>query len=421
MQWAAGYLLNGEQVVGIAIILLLVVLLILSALAYVLVRLSRGRLGKWSLLLSPLPFVVFAIGVWIWIRSQAPNSGPPQLVSANAAKGLIQRLPEYAGFSLTGAAYFDHRLYLGSNIGLLEIKNGAVTKLFQMQKTDSVVSGPWADRADRLLWVMDDHTHELLNFNGSSWQRVSMPEPQKGYYSRGEVLEGIKPVATDDGFWVAAAGSAWQWDAKTDKWIVMPQPQLNVDDTIVGVLPMQGKMAYIVRHELIPFLVKPGQQFKSDTITMLIGSEWHEVRMKEGLSFLSDTWTAVNDSGYICDKDGRLFTVSGTGVSQMRTAGACEAVAVDDSDDLLASFRGRGIFRLTASEWRQLSPPIPGSGQGDYWSHLAVSADDIAYVTDAQPVVDGEGTHGTDMRWKRTAETAGWIIRGGQVSRIRFE
>jgi len=139
-------------------------------------------------------------------------------------------------------------------VGLLEIEGGAVAKLFQMQKSDSVVSGPWFDRADN-FWVIDEHTHELLNFNGSGWQRISMPQPPKEYYSRGEVLEGIKPVSTDAGFWLTAAGAAWRWDAKTRTWIAEPQPQLNVDDTLLGVLPIRGEMAYIIRHELLPFLI----------------------------------------------------------------------------------------------------------------------------------------------------------------------
>ena len=99
-------------------------------------------------------------------------------------------------------------------MGLLEIEGGAVAKLFQMQKSDSVVSGPWFDRADN-FWVIDEHTHELLNFNGSGWQRISMPQPPKGYYSRGEVLEGIKPVSTDAGFWLTAESIFAKFLAKT--------------------------------------------------------------------------------------------------------------------------------------------------------------------------------------------------------------
>ncbi len=413
-------LFDGEQIIPMLIAALLVALLVLTALAYLLVRLPRRRLGKRSLFLAPLPFVIAAIVISLWTRSQAPNSGPPRLLSGAAVNGIVHRLPDYASFSLTGAAYFDDRLYVGSNVGLLEIENGAVAKLFQMQNSDSVVSGPWVDRADHLLWVMDDHTHELLNFNGLSWQRVAMPQPPKGYYSRGDVLEGAKPVGNDAGFWVTAAGGAWRWSAKTHTWIAEPEPPLSVDDGVLGALPIQGGMAYIVRHELLPFLVKPGEVFKSDTVTLVNGSGPHEISAKEGVPFLAEIWIVANDSGFICDKDGRMFTVSPGGVSPMPTPGACEAIAVDRHGDLVAGFRGRGIFRFTRGEWQSLSPPIPGGGQGEYWAYLTVSNDETAYVTDAKPVVDKQTSHGTDMHWKRNAETAVWIIRGDQTSRVKL-
>jgi hypothetical protein len=378
MHRIAAYLFHGEQVIPMLIAAILVILVVLTTLAYLLVRLSRRRLGKRSLLLALLPFAIFVIGAWMWVRSQAPNSGPPKVLSGAAVSGVMNRLPDYAPFSLTGAAYFDDRLYVGSNVGLLEIHNGAVATLFQTQKSDSVVEGPWFDRADHLLWVMDDHTHELLNFNGSSWQRVSMPQPPKGYYSRGDVLEGVKPVGTDAGFWVTAAGGAWRWSAEARNWTAEPEPPRSADDGVLGVLPIQGGMAYIVRHELLPFLLLPNQPFKSDTITLVNASGRHELTVREGISFLAEMWTVSRASGYICDKDARMLLVSSNGVTPIPTPGACEAVAVDGEGDLVASFRGRGIFRFANSEWRLLSPPIPGSGQGEYLAYLAIRKDETA-------------------------------------------
>jgi hypothetical protein len=420
MHRTIAFLFDGEQIIPMLIAALVVTLVVLTALAYLLVRSSRRRLGKRSLFLAPLPFAIALVGTSIWIRSQAPNSGPPRVLSGTAANSIVHRLPDYASFSLTGAAYFDDRLYVGSNIGLLEIENGAVARLFQAQKFDSVVSGPWLDRADHLLWIMDDHTHELLNFDGSNWQRIAMPLPPKGYYTRGEVLEGIKPVGTDASFWVMAAGGAWRWSSKSGNWVAEPEPPLSVDDGVLGVLPIQGRLAYIVRHELLPFLVRPGQPFKSDTITLVNSSGPHELRVKEGVAFLAEMWTVANDSGYICDKDGRMLIVSPTEVTPMPTPGACEAVAVNGQGNLVASFRGHGIFQFTRSEWQMLSPPIPGSGQGEYWAYLTISKGETAYVTDAKPVVDEQRSHGTDMRWKRNAETAAWVIRGEQASKVKL-
>ncbi|HXM09730.1 MAG TPA: hypothetical protein VN946_07285 [Terriglobales bacterium] len=421
MHRPVAFLFDGEQIIPTLIATSLVTLFVMTALAYLLVRLFRHRLGKRSLFLAPLPFVIAVIGVPLWIRSQAPNSGSPRALPGAAFNGIVRRLPDYASFSLTGAAYFDNRLYIGSNVGLLEIENGSVARLFQMQKSDSVVSGPWFDRSDHLLWVMDEHTHELLNFNGSIWQRVAMPQPPKGYYSRGEVLEGIKPVGTNAGFWVAAAGGAWRWSATTRNWMVEPEPPpMSVDDSVLGALPIQGGIAYIVRHELLPFLLRPGQPFKSDTITLVNGSGPHELSVREGVSFLAEMWTVANASAYICDRDGRMLIVSPSEVTPIPTPGGCEAVAVDEQGNLVASFRGHGIFRFTGSEWRLLSSPMPGSGQGEYWAYVAINNDEIAYVTDAKPVVDEQTSHGRNMHWKRNAETAAWILWGERASKVKL-
>ena len=62
MHLTATFLLHGEQIIPMLIAVFLVVLLVLATLAYWLVRLARHRLGKRSLLIAPLPFVIVAIG-----------------------------------------------------------------------------------------------------------------------------------------------------------------------------------------------------------------------------------------------------------------------------------------------------------------------------------------------------------------------
>src|SRR6202453_4115713 len=248
-----------------------------------------------------------------------------------------------------------------------------------------------------------------------------MPQPPKGYCSRGEVLEGIKPVGTNAGFWVAAAGGAWRWSATTRNWMVEPEPPpMSVDDSVLGALPIQGGIAYIVRHELLPFLLRPGQPFKSDTITLVNGSGPHELSVREGVSFLAEMWTVANASAYICDRDGRMLIVSPSEVTPIPTPGGCEAVAVDEQGNLVASFRGHGIFRFTGSEWRLLSSLMPGSGQGEYWAYVAINNDEIAYVTQAKPVVAEQTSHGRNMHWKRNAETAAGILWGKRACKEKL-
>lgn len=143
----------------------------------------------------------------------------PRVLPATGLSSLIKGLPSSAHFSFSGLAFFKGKLYVGSNLGLVEIVNGVPSQLYQSQSSDDVLSGPWLDKADRLLWAVDDHTGELLRFDGNTWFRMPKPTPAKGYYSRGDVLEGIRLLGNDQGFWMATGGTAWRWDALESKWL----------------------------------------------------------------------------------------------------------------------------------------------------------------------------------------------------------
>ena len=185
-------------------------------------------------------------------QAEAPDTG--SLLPASEVASLIHQLPSYARFSYSGLNFFGGKLYVGTNIGLLLIEGDHVTQLRRFHTTDSVVSGPWVDVADHLLWVMDDHTEEFLSFDGATWKRVPRPTPQKGYYSRGDVLEGVRPLGNTHGFWLAAAGSVWRWDNAKDEWELLPtetEPQTadyRREDVVIGVLPVGEKVLLLKRH-----------------------------------------------------------------------------------------------------------------------------------------------------------------------------
>jgi len=417
----SAFLFHGEQILPILIAALLVTIAILAVSAYLLVRVFRSRLGRRSILVAPLPFLLFAALIWFWVRTEAPNSGPPQLLSPARIPGIIHQLPDYAPFSFAGAAYFRDHLYVGTNIGLLQIDDVGITNLYQMQKKDSVVSGPWSDQANRLLWVKDEHTGELLNFDGVRWRRVPMPMPSKGYYSRGDVLAGIKPVGNAQGFWMAAAGSAWRWSAIDAQWIGQRGPELsNISDSVIGVIPMEEGLAYIVRHEPLSFLNKPDEELKSDTVVFISKSGAHELTNLSGTGFLAESWAAAHSAGYVCDRTGKIRLVTVEAIKSIESPGICEAMTANPDGNLVASFRGQGIFRLDGHEWRLLSTAVPKSGHGDYWVYLAVGKNQTAYVMSAQPVIDKQRTTRTDMHFTQNAETAVWVIRGTRVSQVRI-
>jgi hypothetical protein len=120
---------------------------------------------------------------------------------------------------------------------------------------------------------VDDHTGELLSFDGNAWTRMAKPLPAKGYYSRGDVLEGMQPIGSANGFWLASAGSAWKWDSASNQWqliagnLAQPEDYKRVNE-IIGVLPIDKTVLLIIRHEPLPFLVRAGEDFPSDEVVV---------------------------------------------------------------------------------------------------------------------------------------------------------
>jgi hypothetical protein len=387
-----------------------------------LVRYFKPKIGRTAYFLTVIPFALAGIALFAEFRKESPNEGPPKVAAATKLSELLKSLPRAAHFSLSGLSFFDGKLYVGTNLGIVEVSRGEVTRLYQFQRSDSVVSGPWLDRSDHLLWATDDHTNELLRFDGNKWTRMREPVPAKGYYSRGHVLEGVRPIGNADGFWLAAAGTALRWDGGALEWrqISLPHPSdhSNMGD-VIGVLPIGEHALLIVRHQLLPFLLRKDEDFLSDE---LVGSGDPAATplARNGNPFLADTWTVSGDAGYICTKAGNLIRVTKERVAPLDAPGACEAVAADDNLNLLATIKSKGIFRHTQGRWTLVAESPYPTGAGEYWTHLSASFGQLAMAIDAQPVVDPQYSSGGDMHFVRNAPTSLWVLKDGKFALVEF-
>jgi hypothetical protein len=357
-----------------------------------------------------LTSILLLLTLTVPLRPEAPNTGPPDGLPASEVRSLIQQIPDYTSFSYSGSAFFKGKLYVTTNIGLLEFEHGRMSKVYRVQKQYSVVSGPWIDRADELLWVVDDQTHELLSFDGTSWRRVLMPWPEKGYYSRGDVLEGVKAVGDARGFWMVAAGNVWRWDASGKRWRGESLPKTTVGDDIIGVLPIEGKLYFLIRHQRLSFLVRPGGEFKSDSVVVLDGN-WREIANIGG-RFLAEQWVVAGGSGYIRSKDGSLLRVTAKGITKLDTPGECETLTTSSAGTLLTSIRRKGIYEY-AGQWKLRASSPYASGSGDYRAYLAESTGELAYAVSANPVIDKEHSAGMNIKWMTNAPTALWDAAAG--------
>jgi hypothetical protein len=387
-----------------------------------LVQHFKPKFGRTAYFLVVIPFAVAGVALFAEFRRESPNGGPPKVAAATKLSELVKSLPQAAHFSLSGLSFFDGKLYVGTNLGIVEVSRGEVTRLYQFQPSDSVVSGPWLDRTDHLLWATDDHTNELLRFDGNKWTRMREPVPAKGYYSRGDVLEGVRPIGSAEGFWLAAAGTAWRWDGGALEWRQIPLPHPS-DHTntgeVIGVLPIGEHALLIVRHQLLPFLLRKDEDFLSDE---LVGSSDPTATplARDGKPFLADGWTVSGDAGYICTKARELIRVTEERVAPLDTPGPCEAVATDDNLNLLVTIKSKGIFRHTQGHWMLIAESPYPTAVGEYWTHLSASSGQLAIAIDARPVVDPQYSSGRDMHFVRNAPTSLWVLKDGKFALVEF-
>lgn len=325
---------------------------------------------------------------------------------------LTREPPDDTPFGYSGLAFYLGKLYASTNVGLLEVEDGRVSHIYRVQKEHSVVSGPWLDPADRLLWMMDDQTFQMMHFDGSTWVRVKMPIPNKGYYSRSDI--GVVPTGNSNGFWLAAGGSVWRWNPSKNSWDPVSQPSHATTakefGELIGVLPLPGKVLFIMRRQSLPFLLKAGERFDSD-IVVVDDDGWRPISMDGNSAFLAEKWVVAGNSGYFCAKDGSLFEVTIQKIQKLAAPGDCEAIAEDESGALITSFRQLGVYKYD-HRWISLISHPYASGQGDYRAYLTVSGSKLAYVVSANPVLLKPPSSGTNFTFGRNAPTQLWFSTG---------
>jgi hypothetical protein len=374
----------------------------------------KKYIGNRAYWLVPVPLILF-IGIgWTKGRLEQPGDFTPELQPAAKLSGLVRGLPDYASFGYSGAAFYKDRLYVSTNLGLLVVDGAQVSGIYRVQRTYSVVSGPWLDPANNLLWILDDQTGQFLNFNGATWHRVNTPKPEHGYFSRGDVLEGPQPVGNGSGFWMEYGSRVWQWNAAANAWSAELEPlQASTSSGFaqgIGVLPIKQKLLFIERREPLPFLHRDGQDFDSDIV---LDSDGSETPNNSGTKFLAESWAVADDAAYICTQRGEVLRVTPQTIAKLDTPGKCEIISAATTHAPLVSFRNKGIYEYQGNWVLRAPHPYP-SGDGDYWTYLDENGSQIAVAITAKPVTDTKRSSGADMKFTRNAPTQLWLYQNSQ-------
>ncbi|MDN5002213.1 hypothetical protein ACFQZO_15100 [Bradyrhizobium sp. GCM10027634] len=317
----------------------------------------------------------------------------------------IASLSGYARFGFSGLAFGAGRLYVATNIGLIELQGTSIKSLHTWYPSDDVVEGPWFDETS--LWIQHVHDGVLRRLDDAGWHPVALPPPPNayGYYTRRDMAEGFHVTSDSTGPRLIGADHVWAWKPP-DRWSIESSPAAPEYSGSVGVAFFRGREARIMRLGSCF-----GGPLPCDYAYYWRGGDgWSEART---LPLARPRQVLGTADGIFARGDkGELVRLDDIGAVVLETPGPCEAIARTSVDKLTASFVGAGIFTLSPEGWTKVLASPYGPSEGEHWAYLAEKDGVIAYATTSMPTHDGKREAGT---------TALWVAEAGNWTRIDVE
>lgn len=357
------------------------------------------------------------------VKLSAEISATPSALSPGDAERLVNKLPSYTAFGYSGLAFYGKNLYASSGIGLMEFAGGSLKYLYQWNKFDADAEGPWVNLADKQLWVWLAGNDLLAGFDGKSWRVLPIPQPKKGYVSRGDILEGYHGVSNTNTFWLTGGGSAWPWDSINQKWkdsLALPSFKSGTRSGSLQRLFLLGNEPFVVARYEPGWAILGRDHDKNltgDTIHYFEDS-WKDVTNNCGGLFFAEQVVTVEGKGYIRTVDGELLEVTKDAIVQLRTLGKCEVLATTSSGTLLACFHNVGVYEFKKDWELRFKTPYPAN-EGEHWVHLAEGDGQIALSVSPVPQLVA-GKNISDYKTVYNSSAALWIFDGQKLENILF-
>ncbi len=341
--------------------------------------------------------------------------------------GFIARslLFVHSGFSYTGLAFFNGRLYASSSIGLLEYENGKLSHLYRWNdgkydwtnETFEVIEDIALDKSHHSLWFFHSRFGKFIRFDGENWYFVDLPQIIGGY-SRGDMLKGFNAFSTDSAFWFNIAGEAWRLNADKSSWnrqVRAPEKNcvVTTDTTMdircfVGIAPLQDKVLSIMHREYISGFGNPtiGEiKLLPDRVYYEQNQNWQEVLPKDSVDdFVTKEVVAGKNAAFVKTWYGTLFRVTDVEITKIGTLGEVEAMTTTTAGNLLVSFRNNGIYEYD-DKWQKRFPSPYSTNEPKHFTHLAESNGQIAIAINSE----------RDGNFNALGQTTLWISDGNEL------
>ncbi|MEO6995357.1 MAG: hypothetical protein ABI273_17255 [Lacunisphaera sp.] len=418
-----GELLIPVIFIGLPAAFLGLICLVLAVVGYY--RRKASKLSRWTKYLGFAGLALWVIAFcspamlplvdWVFehtaTTSKLEASGEtkpsaPEIIAPEKIPSLIHRLPAYAGFGYSGATYFQGKLYVSSNIGLLTIDSGKIESLLQWTKFDAVIEGPWLDKANHVLWAQAANDESLLRFDGSQWTRMSLPEPPTGY-SRGDVMNGFSGRSTPQSFWISGGNCIWHWEPGSKSWSLETPPSLPEGSAV---------KAFFGWNETKVFLTRDGYQRGITTGGNPATVHVFDGTWKKYSGIDADVKESVQTDlfGFVRTQDGLVFQIDRDRMIKLDGPGHCEAIALTSRGNVLASFGSLGVFERLGNKWEKRAESPYSPEEGEHWAHLAEAEGEIALATSEVPQL----VPGSSDKFVHSGTAGIWITRNGKFERV---
>lgn len=338
--------------------------------------------------ISPVIFFATAIILSGCSTVRLPSQETYRFVPAGEIPKVIKDLPGYAPFSISGLTFFHDKLFVSSNIGLIEVRGAAAAGVHKWYGRDDVVSGPWLDKSNDTVWIQHNGTGKLFRLNGSDWQAEKIPEPEKGY-SRGDMLSGFRGAATSKSFFLFGGGRVWRWNAPAKSFEPVGLPDGVFADNGVG---LDDALLLVTRTD--PRGLGLGGSPKNSLLKI---DGFSEIPNKLADPFFNvDQVATVGPSAFLLTEEGDVLRVTSKAIEQIQTPGVGDAIAATDAGKLIGSFPGSGIYEYDGAGWHRLYDSPYNVEREDHWAYIAAGNGTIALAYHPKPRLKGKDFEYTD-------------------------
>lgn len=365
----------------------------------------RRRIRTYSTICAPS--IIFAVSLSVpvpalalWGSSNTAPADKPIVNTAADIPNLLKALPSYSPFELTGVAFYKGHVFAGTNIGLIDLKDSVPVGVYRWNTDDAVVEGPWADEVSGSLWIRRDHDGSLLRMDQAGWHLVALPDPPKGYFSRGDVLEGFRGVSDPSGFRLVGGGFVWKRQTG-GSWTLEPSPALPKYGAVEGVAFSASDEVLIARLGMC--VIRSSCRHAAYWRDANGWGPAIAVPMCCVKQVLSTTTEAV-----VVSESGDLMRITRTEAVVVVTPGPIEAVARTSKGKILVSIAGAGIFTHDGEQWTKLLDYPNDVVPGEHWAYLAEEEGVVAFATTTVPQLQ------SNNKFTYSGTTSLWVSAGTQ-------